>query len=194
MAASKKTVGDLIMEYFKAHPNQDLEHAPVVDYVIEKYSEQRGSPPRDPWRNIRNLYQKGILIQVRKGVYRYDPDYQRDVILWNFDSKTKELILKRDGYKCVVCGRGRSDGVELTIDHKKPRDKGGDSSFDNGQTLCTEHNLLKKNYSRTEAGKRYFIQLYEDAVKVDDKKMVSFCDDVFDVYDNHGIDEHIKRP
>jgi hypothetical protein len=33
----KKSVSDLIMEYFRAHPKQDLEHGPVVDWVEEQY-------------------------------------------------------------------------------------------------------------------------------------------------------------
>lgn len=31
-----KSISDLIMEYFKAHPKQDLEHGPVVDWVEEQ--------------------------------------------------------------------------------------------------------------------------------------------------------------
>lgn len=57
-----------------------------------------------------------------------------------------------------------------------------------------EHNLIKKNYSQTEAGKRYVIKLYEQAVAIGDKRMVIFCKDIFDVYDKHGIDKHIPRP
>jgi hypothetical protein len=35
---------------------------------------------------------------------------------------------------------------------------------DNGQTLCSEHNFLKKTYSQTEFGKRFIIRLYKDAL------------------------------
>lgn len=182
------------MEYFRAHPNQDLEHGPVVDYVTEEYLKFSPTSPRDPWRAIRLLYQQGVLIQVRKGVYRYDPDFVRNVELYDFDQRTKRLILERDGYRCVVCGLGREDGVELTVDHKKAKDVGGDNSIENGQTLCTIHNNLKKNYSRTEAGKRYFIQLFDDAERVGDQVMIDFCEDIFDVFDHYGIDEHIRRP
>ena len=194
MIVPNKSISELIMDYFKAHPNQDLPHGPVVDAVTAEYLKYSDTPPRDPWRSIRSLYQKGYLIQVRKGIYRYDPDYKRDVELWDFDARTKALILARDNYRCVVCGQGREDGVELTVDHKKAKDLGGDNSFENGQTLCTKHNLLKHNYSRTEAGKRYFIQLFEDAVKVKDFEMVIFCQDIFAVFDKYHIDDHIVSP
>jgi len=60
--------------------------------------------------------------------------------------------------------------------------------------LCMEHNLMKKNYSQSEAGKRYFIKIYKQSIANDDDKMVEFCNDVFDIYDKHRINGHIKRP
>ena len=190
----RKTIGELIMEYFQAHAKQDLNHAPVVDWVEEQYMSVYGKKPRDIWRNIRSLYQQGKLIQVRKGVYRYDPDYVHDVDLYDFPADVKEEIFKRDNYMCVVCGLGREDGVEICADHKRAKDKGGTNTVENGQTLCTQHNLLKKRYSMTEAGKRFFIKMYEDAVRNVDKDMIEFCSGIFDLYDQYGVDTHIPRP
>ena len=189
-----KSISDLVIEYFEMHPKEDLRHGPVVDWVEKQYLKLYGRKPRDPWRAIRRLYQKGKLIKVKNGVYRYEPDYGHEVELLEFTPSVKEAIFKRDNYRCVVCGRGRADGVQIHADHKKPIDKGGTNPIDNGQTLCYEHNLLKKNYSQTEAGKRYFIRLYEDAVRQNDKRMIKFCEDVFDVYDKHHINGHIQRP
>jgi 5-methylcytosine-specific restriction endonuclease McrA len=189
-----KSISDLIMEYFKKHPKEDLMMGPIVDWVTEQYLKTHSEPPRDTWRGIRHLHQEGKLIKVRKGVYRYDPDQIKDVELFDFSPKVKEEIFMRDNYRCVVCGRGRQDGVEICADHIRPKDKGGDNSIDNGQTLCMEHNLIKKNYSQTEAGKRYFIKMYETAVKKKDERMIKFCKDIFDLYDKYKINGHIKRP
>jgi len=189
-----RTIRELVMEYFMNHPNQDLPHGPVVDWVTEQWLKDHDTPPRDPWRTIRKLHQEGKLIKVSKGVYRYDPDKVKNVELWDFPPDVKKAILERDGYKCVVCGRGIEDGVELVVDHIKPKDKGGTNDIDNGQTLCMEHNLMKKNYSQTEAGKRYFIKIYEKAVKNNDERMIKFCKAVFDAYDEFGINGHIPRP
>ena len=194
MKKTKTTIADLIMEYFEKHPKQDLEHGPVVDWVEEQYLKLYGKKPRDTWRGIRKLYQEGILIKVRKGIYRYNPDMIQRKELHEFPPKVKEEIFKRDGYKCVVCRRGREDGVELCADHILSKGKGGTNTIDNGQTLCAEHNLLKKNYSQTEAGKRYFIKLYEQAVRQGDKRMIEFCEQVFDVYNKHHVNTHIARP
>ena len=173
---------------------KDIGSSPVVDWVTEQYLKEHLEPPRDPWRAIRKLHQEGKLIKVRKGIYRYDPDYIKEVELFEFPPDIKVEIFKRDNHQCVVCGRGMVDGVELCADHVKPKDKGGDNSIENGQTLCMEHNLMKKNYSQTEAGKRYFIKIYEQAIATGDNKIVKFCKDVFDIYDKYRINGHIKRP
>ena len=189
-----KTIRELVLEYFKEHPNEELPHGPVVDWVTEQYEKEHGSPPRDPWRSIRQLHQDGKLIKVKKGVYKYDPSYVHEVILFEFSPRDRDAIFERDGHRCVVCGRGRKDGVELAADHIKPKDKGGTNTIDNGQTLCYEHNLRKSNYSQTEAGKRYFIRMYQTALKNQDEKMIAFCQSVFDVYDAHDVNGHIDRP
>jgi predicted restriction endonuclease len=192
--AAGKSISDLIMEYFKQHPNEDIEHGPVVDWVTGEHLKTHKTPPRDPWRAIRQLHQKGKLIKVRTGVYRYDPDYTKDVELFDFPPDVREQIFERDNYRCVVCGKGIADGIEICADHIRPKDRGGDKSIDNGQTLCSQHNIMKKNYSQTEAGKRYFIKMYETAVQHGDEKTIRFCRDVFDLYDRHSLNGHIPRP
>jgi len=192
--AKRKSIADLVMEYFRKHPNMDLHHGPVVDWVEKQYLKLCGKKPRDPWRQIRKFGQEGKLIRVEKGVYRYDSSFVKEVKVFDFSHKIKQAILKRDGYRCVICGRGEKDGIELVVDHIKPKDKGGTNDIENGQTLCMEHNLMKKNYSQTEAGKNYFIKIYKQAVAKKDKKMINFCKCVFECYNMHKINSHIKRP
>ncbi len=189
-----KSIGELVMMYFQKHPNKNLRHGPVVDWVTKEYLKSHSEPPRDPWRAIRKLHQEGKLIKVKKGMYRYESGHIKELELFDFSPDVKEKIFKRDNYKCVVCGRGKASGVEICADHIKPKDKGGSNSVDNGQTLCVEHNLIKKNYSQTEAGKRYFIKMYRQALSNQDEKIINFCRDVFDVFDKHKINGHIRRP
>ena len=190
----KKSIKELILEYFHAHPNEELPHAPVVDWVSEQRVKMGYKRPSDPWREIRKLHQEGKLINVRKGIYKYDPDYEHDVELHDFTPEVKEAIYKRDNYRCVVCNLGREDGVNIAADHKKPKDKDGDSTLENGQTLCYKHNSMKKNYSQTEAGKRFFKHMYEMAQANQDQPMIDFCEAVFDVYDDHDMNGHVERP
>jgi len=189
-----KTIAELVMEFFSRHPGEELRHGPVVDWVEKQYLKFHGRKPRDTWRAIRRLYQEGTLVKVRKGVYKYDPESVKKAQLFEFPDEIEQAIFERDAYRCVVCGRGREDGVELHADHKRPLDKGGTNTIDNGQTLCSEHNLLKKNYSQTEFGKRFLIRLFEEALKNNDQRMIKFCKNIFDVYDRFGINSHIPRP
>lgn len=182
---------DLLIEFFKKNPNRDIKHPEVVDWVVSIYKERTGKVFRDPDRAIRYLAQSGFLIKIAKGIYRYDPDkaYKRDIE--EFTAAQKKLILKRDGYKCVICGRGKKDGVDLHIDHIKPKDLGGEATIENGQTLCSQHNFIKKNFKQTETGKKMFIRLYELAKSEKNEELKKFCTDVLETYEKHNINGHI---
>ncbi|BCZ17549.1 hypothetical protein NHP190003_08310 [Helicobacter sp. NHP19-003] len=145
---------DLIMEFFKANPNRDIAHPEVVDWVVKTYKERTGKVFRDPDRGICSLHQQGKLIKVSKGVYRYDPNFVLHLNLEDFSPALKKQILKRDGYQCVICGAGEKEGVELHVDHIKPKDLGGKATLENGQTLCAKHDFLKKNFNQTSNGQK----------------------------------------
>lgn len=60
-------------------------------------------------------------------------------------------IMKRDGFRCTICGRTAEDGVKLHVDHIKPVSKGGLTVPDNLRTLCQDCNLGKSDkYSEGE--------------------------------------------
>jgi len=191
MVKSKKSIRDLIVEYFKGHPKENMSHGPVVDWVEVKYKKLYDKKPRDTWRSIRNLHEEGFLIKVKKGVYCYDPDAVKQRELEGFTPEQKKIILRRDGYKCVVCGRGLKDGVELQVDHIKPKYLGGKSTIENGQTLCAQHNFIKKTLKQTETGKKMFIRLYELAKSEGNDELKKFCADVLETYEKYNINGHI---
>ena len=194
MAKSVKEVAQeaLLMEFFKKNPNRNISHPEIVDWATSEYLKRTGKVFRDPDRGIRKLHQNGYLIKVRKGVYRYDPENVKKRNLEDFTPELKKAIFERDGYKCVVCGRGIKDGVDIHADHIKPKDFGGKATFENGQTLCGQHNMLKKNFKQTETGKKFFIRLYELSKKEGNKPLLKFCSEVLDVYERNNINGHIK--
>ncbi len=191
MTKKKKSIKDLIVEYFRKHPKENMPHGPVVDWVEKKYKRLYKKKPRDTWRSIRNLHESGFLIKIKKGIYRYDPKTVKNRALDNFTSKQKEKILKRDRYKCVVCGQGRKDGVELHIDHIKPKNLGGKSTIENGQTLCAKHNFIKKNLKQTETGKKMFIRLYDLAKKEKNNELKKFCAEILETYEKYSVNRQI---
>lgn len=186
------SIQDLLIKYFKKHANKDLSHGPVVDWVEDQYKKIYNKKPRDIWRSIRSLYEKGFLIKVEKGVYRYDPKKEKQTNLKDFTLEQKEAILKRDQYKCVICGKGKKEGVELHVDHIKPKSLGGKAIIENGQTLCAQHNFIKKNLKQTETGKKMYIRLYELAKKEKNKELIKFCSEILEVYEKNNINGHIE--
>lgn len=121
-----------------------MSHGPVVDWVEENYKKLYNKKPRDTWRAIRHPHEEGFLVKVKRGVYCYNPSLAYKKEIEDFTPQQKEIILKRDGYKCVICGRGKKEGVELHVDHIKPKYLGGKSIIENGQTLCAQPNFIKK--------------------------------------------------
>lgn len=186
------SIKDLLKQYFVKHAKKDMAHGPVVDWVEKQYQKLYNKKPRDIWRSIRNLYEEGFLIKVKKGIYCYDPDFQIKNNLEDFTREQKNIILKRDNYKCVICGRGLRDGVELQVDHIKPKSLGGKAVIENGQTLCAQHNFIKKNLKQTETGKKMYIRLYELAKKENNKELLKFCKEILKVYEKYNINGHIE--
>ena len=189
--ASDVAQSELLMEFFKKNPNRDISHPEVVDWVTAEYLKRTGKVFRDPDRGIRKLHQNGYLKKIKKGIYRYDPKNVNIRKLDDFSPALKEAIFKKDGYKCVLCGRGQKEGFELHADHIKPKDFGGEATPENGQTLCSQHNFLKKNFKQTETGKRFFIRLYELAKKENNQPLLQFCTEILEVFEKNNINGHI---
>lgn len=61
--------------------------------------------------------------------------------------KLRYQVLKRDNFKCCACGASpaKDPSVVLHIDHIVPWSKGGETIFDNLQTLCSKCNLGKSD-------------------------------------------------
>jgi 5-methylcytosine-specific restriction endonuclease McrA len=54
----------------------------------------------------------------------------------------RSAIFRRDGYRCVYCGRVFTDR-DLSVDHVQPRVKSGDHSPGNLVTACRGCNIEK---------------------------------------------------
>ena len=171
-----KTISGLIKKYFDDHPNQDVPHDDVVDYVFKYFPKAR-----DPWRAVRKLYEEGYLVQVKKGVHRRIPGYQGDSSDAPFPLRVKQAIFKKDEYRCVVCGNGKHNGYAIHADHIRPKSKGGKSIIENGQTLCSEHNIMKKNYGVTDFLRSFSKKMIKRAKDLGDKRVEKFFKEILAV-------------
>jgi 5-methylcytosine-specific restriction endonuclease McrA len=79
---------------------------------------------------------------IRLAIYIRKPFVER--VAFN-----KKNILRRDHYACQYCGRR---GDRLTVDHVRPRSKGGETTWTNVVAACLRCNLCKGNRTVEEAG------------------------------------------
>jgi hypothetical protein len=80
--------------------------------------------------------------QPTEGILKIPKEKSRNVPL-----KMRLAVLKRDDYKCVLCGRSPAThaGVILHLDHIVPYANGGKTVKENLRTLCEECNWGKGN-------------------------------------------------
>jgi len=59
-------------------------------------------------------------------------------------------VMQRDNFKCKCCGRSpaKNSEVELHVDHIVPWSKGGETVYENLQTLCSKCNVGKGDFDR----------------------------------------------
>ena len=188
---------EFVKAWFRRNPNRDIPHRESKKELEVTWMALTDKRFEDADRAMRKLASEGFLKKVGKGVYRYDPEDEHKRVLHDFTEADKKIILKRDGYRCVICGKGKADGVELHVDHIKPKDLGGTTVITNGQVLCGQHNYFKKISSQTETGKKFFIRLLE-SIKADQDSnpnkddYIVFCTDLLEVFEKHGINGHIE--
>jgi hypothetical protein len=188
----------IAFEYFLERPNQDVHHDDVVPWIEGMCHKRLGTVCKDPDRAIRKLHDMGLLIKVSKGIYRFEPDAVAANVLDDFDESMREAVKKRDEYRCVVCGLGEKDGVELQVDHITPRSKGGTAVIDNAQTLCGSHNYRKNKLSQLELGDRMFRRLRSHARSSQTEnpeaaRIITFCNEVLAIYKKHGFDSSTHK-
>jgi len=192
MAKKEVSQEEILKEYFLQNPKKPIAHYNSVKWSMKEYKKRTGKVFADPDRGIRKLHQNGFLIKESKGVYRYDPDFVKQRDLEDFKPEIKKQIFERDNYKCIACGKGKAEGMEIQADHILPKDKGGKATLENGQTLCSKHNFLKKNFNQTEFAKRIFIKLYNASKSCNNKEMTEFSAEVLKAFEEYGIDDQIK--
>lgn len=119
--------------------------APITDvkfYAHNRYVSPRGRNSYYDYR-IYSPDQIGNLINEIEKTERYkaSKEYQRSIM----SDSLRYKILKRDGFRCVLCGRTAADGVKLHVDHIKPIAKGGKTIESNLRTLCDQCNIGKSD-------------------------------------------------
>ena len=184
-----------ILEYFQKRPNIVIKHSVSKKEIEDSYFAEFGKRMEDSDRAIRSLAQAGYLQKIATGEYKYDPkavSLRND--LQDFTETIKKQVLRRDNFKCVICGLGRENGIVLHVDHILSKEFGGEATFENGQTLCASHNFQKQKFGQLEFAKKLFIRIYSEASNSNDEVsavMKSFSEAILEVFETHHIDDQV---
>ncbi|MCZ7382719.1 MAG: HNH endonuclease signature motif containing protein [Candidatus Methanoperedens sp.] len=122
-----------------------LDLVSIRDYLKEQFENPM-------WKQLFNnnyeAFKKEVDLACDKILYPeknktglISPDYeQKDPKdIQAIPPELRQKVLERDGYKCVMCGSTKYP----QIDHIKPFSKGGDTVFENLQTMCRKCKLRK---------------------------------------------------
>ena len=66
---------DVILQYFIDNPSRDIAYAEIQDWIENDYKLNTGLSIKYFDRRVRVLTEKGSLIRVKNGVFRYNPKF-----------------------------------------------------------------------------------------------------------------------
>lgn len=130
-----------LLEEFK---NRNVPIFKVVIYV--NYSSKKGRVKDKRYKayekeEFSNKMQEYLKLKETKKLYEISSRVERS----KMSESMRYDVLKRDGFRCQICGATSKDGVNLQVDHIIPVSKGGKTEMSNLQTLCSRCNIGKSN-------------------------------------------------
>lgn len=90
---------------------------------------------------LKRLYDHTVELKAQRQTRQYQIKVERA----KMTDSLRYDILKRDNYRCQICGSCASDGVKLHVDHIIPVAKGGQTVASNLRTLCDRCNMGKSD-------------------------------------------------
>lgn len=190
MKKNKKKKIEYVLDFFKKNPNKLLKLEDIDEGIKKDYLEDTGSTKIYTNRDVRSLYAQGYdkklngyLDRPKKGYYIFKQGKKPTIFKSPFPEKVKIEIKKRDKYKCQMCGMKETPDNILAIDHVIPEDKSGKGVKENGITLCTKCNNIKKNHDLTTFGKKFFKKHLKISKSSGDKETSKFIKEILKVFD-----------
>lgn len=121
-------------------------HKPISRYYGSIYSKRFGGWNATLLRFIEAIGEKDVL-QPTELITNTDSEGRRSKNRRDVSWRIRFQILKKDNFKCVLCGNSPSidPTIKLEVDHIVPWSKGGNTAPENLQTLCNKCNQGKSN-------------------------------------------------
>lgn len=128
---------EILFNKYKLNPTTN-----IIITIHSKYTSPKGKNAYSKQHSYDSLDLELMIDNInRQNQFQKTKQYQR---LLMTDSLRYD-VLKRDGFKCVLCGATAKDGAKLHVDHILPVSKGGKTEKSNLRTLCDQCNLGKKD-------------------------------------------------
>lgn len=93
------------------------------------------------YKQLVRFYEEAQTTKKQREIRSGQIEYERSLMT----PSLRYEILKRDNYRCQICGSTAQDGVKLHIDHIVPVSKGGHTTPNNLRVLCDRCNLGKSD-------------------------------------------------
>lgn len=87
---------------------------------------------------------EAFKLAIVKGRMKYKkllPGYGAKEARKSISTTLRYEVLKRDNFRCKLCGSGAENGIRLEVDHIIRPIKGGKNEIGNLRTLCTPCNV-----------------------------------------------------
>lgn len=131
-------------EIFEQFKNNNIPEFKVVIYI--NYSSRKGRVKKKKYQTYNkdqfyNKMQEYLKLRDEKKLYEISSRVERS----KMSESMRYDVLKRDNFRCQICGASSKDGANLQVDHIIPVSKGGKTEMNNLQTLCSRCNIGKSN-------------------------------------------------
>lgn len=118
----------------------------ITIYCKATYTSPRGrnyyyKDKRYNYVSLQNLFNYAIELKEQRQTRQYQMKLERA----KMSDSLRYDILKRDNFKCQICGLSSQDGVKLHVDHIIPVAKGGKTIESNLRVLCDRCNMGKSD-------------------------------------------------
>ena len=118
----------------------------VVVYCKATYTSPQGK--NHYWKEqsyhyseLKSFFDRTVELKAQRQTRQYQIKVERA----KMTDSLRYDILKRDGFRCQICGSSAQDGVKLHVDHIIPVAKGGQTIASNLRTLCDRCNMGKSD-------------------------------------------------
>lgn len=146
--AEKENLGDSFYEIeMKMIESRKL--SPITDFEVvltKAYISPKGKKNySDSWTFTRGEVHSAIKSYERRMERELKKKTTNEYERSKMTASLRYDVMKRDGFRCAICGRTAEDGVKLHVDHIKPIAKGGKTEIKNLRTLCDICNHGKRD-------------------------------------------------